>query len=60
VRTYISGLIKKGLPVVKSKYNNKLIILTIPAEIRGLNLKNRLVQTYYSLDPSQKKLSEDF
>jgi len=60
VRTYISGLIKKGLPIVKAKYNNKIVILSIPTEIRGLNLKNKLVQTYYNLDPTQKRLGEHF
>ena len=60
VRTYVSGLIKKGLPVLKSKYNNKVIILSIPPEIRSLNIKKKLVNTFYNLDPSQKKLSDTF
>jgi hypothetical protein len=60
VRTYVSGLIKKGLPILKSKYNNKLIILSIPPEIRSLNIKKKLVNTFYNLDPSQKKLSDTF
>jgi len=60
VRTYISGLIKKGLPIVKAKYNNKIIILSIPREIRGLNLKKKLIQIFYNQDPNQRKLGEDF
>lgn len=60
VRTYISGLIKKGLPVLKVKYNNKVVLLSIPPEIRSLNIKKKLVNTFYNLDPSQKKLSESF
>ncbi|MBT5029897.1 hypothetical protein HON03_01385 [archaeon] len=60
VRTYVSGIIKKGIPIVKSKYNNKVIILSVPSEIRGLNLKKRLIQIFYNLDPSQKKLGDKF
>ncbi len=60
VRTYVSGLIKKGIPIVKSKYNNKVIILSVPSEIRGLNIKKQLIQIFYNLDPSQKKLGDDF
>lgn len=60
VRTYVGGLIKKGLPVVKSRYNNKLVILSIPSEIRSLNLKKKLVQEFYNLDPNQTRLGEDF
>ncbi len=60
VRTYVSGLIKKGLPVLKSKYNNKVIILSIPPEIRSLNIKKKLVNTFYNLDPTQKKLNDSF
>jgi hypothetical protein len=60
VRTYVSGLIKKGLPVLKSKYNNKVIILSIPPEIRSLNIKKKLVNTFYNLDPTQKKLFDTF
>jgi hypothetical protein len=60
IRTYVSGLIKKGLPVVKTKFNNKLIILSIPSEIRGLNLKKKIIQVFYNLDPNQTKLGSDF
>jgi len=60
VRTYVSGLIKKGLPVLKSKYNNKLVVLSIPPEIKALNIKKKLVNTFYNLDPTQKKLSDTF
>ena len=60
VRTYVSGLIKKGLPIIKSKYNNRIFILSIPPEIRSLNIKKKLVNTFYSLDPSQKRLDDSF
>jgi len=60
IRTYVSALMRKGLPIVKSKYNNKVVILSIPPEIRSLNIKKKLVNTFYNLDPSQKKLNESF
>ena len=60
VRSYVSQLIKKGLPVVKSRYNNRVTILSIPPEIRGLNMKKQLIQMFYELDPNQKKLFDEF
>ncbi|MDP3919131.1 MAG: hypothetical protein Q8Q35_04500 [Nanoarchaeota archaeon] len=60
VRSYVSALIKKGLPIVKVKYNNKIIILSIPNEIRGLNMKNQIVKLFYKMDPNQTKLGSDF
>lgn len=60
VRTYVSGLLKKKLPVLKTKYNNRLIILSIPSEIRGLNLKKHLIQEFYKQDPNQTRLGNDF
>ena len=60
IRTYVSGLIKKGFPVEKGKYNNKIVILRIPEEIRNLSLKKKLMNTFYRLDPSQRSLSDDF
>ncbi len=60
VRSYVSTIIKKGLPVVKTRYNNKITILSIPPEIRGLNMKKTLIQTFYDLDPNQKKLFDRF
>jgi hypothetical protein len=60
IRTYVSGLIKKGIPIIKTKYNNKLIILAIPDEIKGLNMKKKLIQIYYNQDPSQRKLGDSF
>ncbi len=60
VRTYVSGLIKKDIPVIKAKYNNKIIVLKIPQEVRSLNLKKNIIQLFYNLDPSQKKLFDQF
>ena len=60
VRSYVSNLIKKGLPVVKKRYNNRITILSIPPEIRGLNMKKQLIQMFYNLDPNQKKLFDGY
>ena len=60
IRTYVSGLIRKDIPVIKAKYNNKIVVLKIPEEVRSLNLKNRIIQIFYNLDPSQKKLFDNF
>lgn len=56
IRTHISNIIKKGLPIQVSKINNKIVILSIPKEFRNLNLKTRLINLYNNQDPSQKKL----
>ena len=60
IRTYVSSLIKKGLPLVKKKYNNRLVFLVISPEFKDLKLKQKLIDTYYHLDHSQKRLSEPF
>lgn len=60
IRTYISSLLKKGIPLIKEKYNNKHIILKISAEFRSLNLKQKLVDMFYQTDPTQKTLSNGF
>ncbi len=56
VRTYISSLIKKGMPIFKKKYNNKIVLLGILPEFKQLNLREMLNNAYYELDPLQKRL----
>ncbi|MDD4877493.1 MAG: hypothetical protein PHO02_00470 [Candidatus Nanoarchaeia archaeon] len=57
VRTYISSLMKKGIPVEKVKLNNKTVVLHVSKEFMELNLKNELVAIYYdTAQPNQKKL----
>lgn len=60
IRTYISSLIKKGMPVNKEKYNNKHILLSIKQEFKDLNIQEDLVELYYQVDPTQRKLSDSF
>ena len=56
IRTYVSALIKKGIPVLKSKLNNKITVLTIDKSLRDLNLKQKLSNLYYQNDPHQRTL----
>ena len=57
IRTYVSSLIKKGIPVLKTKHNNKVVYLSISREFRALNIKKDLMILYYKADPTQKTLS---
>lgn len=60
VRTYVSSLLKKGLPLIKKKYNNKQVFLLISPDFRSLNLKQKLVDTFYHSDLNQKTLNHQF
>lgn len=57
IRTYVSSLMKCGIPVEKVKLNNKMVVLHIPREFKELSLKNELVSIYYdTAQPTQKRL----
>ncbi len=60
VRTYVSSLLKKGLPLIKKKYNNRQVFLLISPDFRSLNLKQKLVDTFYHSDSNQKTLNNQF
>ena len=60
IRGYINRLIDKGSPLDRKKIRNKVIKLVISPEFRALNLKKRLTDLFYSLDTSQKRLSDEF
>ncbi len=60
VRTYVSSLLKKGLPLIKKKYNNRQVFLFISPDFRSLNLKQKLVDTFYHSDSNQKTLNNQF
>ena len=57
VRTYVSSLIKKGLPLVKNKLNNRIILISIDPKFKKLNIKQDLMNLYLDLDPHQTKLT---
>ena len=56
IRTYLRSMVKKDLPIIKKKYNNKTIFLSISEDFRNLNYKDKLVDAYYGRDPGQKRL----
>jgi len=56
IRTYVSSLFTKKLPLIKEKANNKIVYLSLLPEFRELNLKNKLFQLYTHQDPNQRKL----
>jgi len=60
IRTYVSSLIKKNMPLIKEKVNNKFIILRISEDFRNLNLKSKLLDLYNQVDPAQKRLFDGF
>jgi len=56
IRTYLRSILKKDLPIIKKKYNNKTIFLSISEDFRNLNYKDKLVDAYYGRDSGQKRL----
>ena len=56
MRTYVSQMIKKGIPLKKIRVNNKLTLLIINKEFRSLNLKQRLLSLLSKSDPTQTTL----
>ncbi len=56
IRGYVSSLIRKKLPVIKSKINNRTLTLSINTQFRDLNIKERLTNLYYNQDPDQTRL----
>ncbi len=56
IRTYVSNLLKKKVPLTKAKMNNRTAVLTIPKEFRELNLKQKLLSLFNKTDPEQTRL----
>ena len=57
IRTYVSQMLKKSIPLQKVRLNNKLTLLTINKEFRSLGLKYRLSSLFSKTDPNQTTLS---
>jgi len=57
IRTYVSSIIKKGLPLTKQKINNRYALLHINQDFRSMNLKQTLTNMFYEADPNQTKLT---
>lgn len=60
VRTYVSNLMKKGIPLVKRRLNNKTVNLVIRPDFKELNMRKKLEAIYYGMDPQQKRLGDLF
>lgn len=56
IRSYVSSILKKGIPIVKFKANNRTTNLKINPHFRSLNLKEGLTKMYLKQDPSQTTL----
>lgn len=56
IRGYISCLIRKGLPIIRKKLNNRRTILTLSKDFKSLSLKQKLISLYYESDPKQTTL----
>ena len=56
IRSYVSSLVRKGLPIIKRKVNNKLTFLAIEKDFKNLNLRHKLINLYYGVDPFQTSL----
>ncbi len=59
IRSHISSLMRKNVPLIKNRLNNKINILRISPEFKALNLKQRLINFYYNTDPHQKTLFDN-
>ncbi len=57
IRTYITALFRKKVPITKVKQNNKIAVIAVQDSFKKLNLKDKLINMYYNLDPEQKTLN---
>lgn len=57
IRGYITSLIRKGAPIYKEKYNNKITLIKTSPRFNALN-KQTLIESFYKIDPYQRKLFE--
>jgi hypothetical protein len=56
IRSHLSSLLKKNVPILKRRMNNHTNLLSVSKEFRALNLKKRLIGLFYEADPHQKTL----
>ena len=60
LRAHICSLIKKGVPIVKTRLKNNSITFSIDKDFKSIASQKKLIDFYYSLvDPSQTRLSTD-
>jgi hypothetical protein len=60
IRAHIWSLFKKKAPLYKAKLNNRLTLLYVDKDFKGLKLKERLINIYYQTDPHQKTLFDNY
>ncbi|MBI5871635.1 hypothetical protein HZB88_00955 [archaeon] len=60
IRTYMSSLIKKGIPIIKVKINNRVTLLSLSQDFRSLNLKKTLSDLYYTRSDAEQKHLNNF
>lgn len=58
IRSYITSLIRKKAPIIKSKINNKIIILSIDKTFSSLTSEKKLIDLYYQNDFHQSTLNQ--
>lgn len=44
IRDYIQRIVKKGIPIIKEKQNNKVVMLKLPAELKNLATLDSLMR----------------
>lgn len=55
IRGYLTSLIRKGAPIYKEKYNNKITLIKTTTNFRSID-RQTLIDAFYRVDPYQKKL----
>jgi hypothetical protein len=56
IRSHISSLMRKNIPIIKTRLNNRINLISIRKDFKALNLKQKLISIYYNVDPHQKTL----
>ena len=59
IRGYIKRLLQKGMPLIRTKINNKIVLISLSPGFRDLNLKNKLSDIYYESDSEQTRLFDN-
>lgn len=48
VRDYVNRLVEKGIPIIKQRHNNKLVLLSLPTELMQLATLEAITKLYNS------------
>lgn len=55
IRGYLTSLIRKGAPLYKEKYNNKITLIKTTTNFKSID-RQTLIDAFYRVDPYQKRL----